>query len=230
MNTLKAISNEALSSLHASFDLLWSKVSHLFPSILFVLAVLSIGLIVADFLSDKISLLIKKSRLDILLDKVIAPTSKLTGVKINVSAIIGATVKWFLTATVALAALDLADLHEVVNFFNQAIGYLPNIFIAALIVIVGSLIANLAVAIIKLISKSEKNGLTTTAKLAVNSLALIAAMGSLATPLIGSLNQLVGHLGLSHLPGDVLFLGILILILFTSKNAVSKTVAGLYKS
>ena len=228
MDIFKTITTDAWHSLHASFNLLWSKVAVILPSLLLVLIVLAVGLWIASFLTDKITTIVKKSKLDGLLDKIVAPVSKITGAKINVSTVIGVSVKWFLIAVVLIAALDLADLNEVIDFFNQAIGYIPKIFVAALIILAGSLIASLAGAVVKLVSKSD--GMTTTAKAAVNTLAFIAALSQIATPLIAALNQFVGKLSLSHLQADVLFIGLLVLILFASKNAVAKTVENLYKS
>ncbi len=230
MNTLKAVATDAWHSLHSSFNLLWSKVADVLPSLMLVLVVLGAGLVISAFLSDKISLIVKKIKLDVLLDKLLAPVSKFTGAKVSASSIIGASIKWFLIAVVLIAALDLADLNEVVSFFNQALGYIPRIFVAALILLVGALLANLAGSLVKLITKSEKEGFVLTAKAAVNVMAFIAALGQIATPLMASLNQFVGQLSLSHLQTDVLFIGLLVLILFASRNAVTKTVESLYKS
>lgn len=228
MDILKAISADAWHSLHASFDLLWSKLSSIVPSILLVLLVLAIGLKVADLLTRYIDKIVKKSKIDILLDNIISPVTKLTETKIHTSTIIEVTVKWFLIALVLIAGFNLADLNEVVDFFNQALGYLPNLFIATLIILVGTLLAKLASAIIGLVSKST--GLASTAKAAVNTLAFIAALGQIATPLMASLNRFVAHLSLSHLQADVLFIGLLVLILYASKNVVIKAVENLYKS
>ena len=227
MNILQAVTADAAGSLQHSFNLLWSKISPILLPLILILVFLSVGLWIANFLSDKIGALVKKSKLDAVLDKIIAPVLKLTGTKINSSSIINGSIKWFLTATVLIAALDLADLGSVIGFFNQILAYLPNIFVSALIIIVGSMLANLAAFVAGTVSK---NGFPTTAKVAVNALALIAALGQLVTPIIGSLSQFISHLSLSKLQADVLFIGILVLALLASKNAVTKTVENLYKT
>ena len=221
MNVLNTITNSTLDSLSHSFNLLWSKVSPILLPLLLVLVFSGIGLWLAGFISDKIGALIKKIRVDGLLDKVLAPTLKITGTKINASSVIINSVRWFLVALILIAALDLANLDNVVDFVSQIISYLPNVLVAALILIAGSMLGNLAHTIAGFVSK---NGFSTTAKVAVNALAFIAAIGQLVTPIVGSLNQVIGHLSLSKLQADVLIIGLIVLALYASKNAVAKTV------
>ena len=227
MNILKAVTTDAVGSLNHSFDLLWSKISPILLPLVLIVIFLSIGLWLANFIGDRFGAIIKKTKIDSLLDRIIAPVLKLTGTKLHPAGIIVGSVRWFLIATVLLAAFDLADLGSVINFFNQVWSYLPNVFIAALILIVGSQLANLAAAIVGTVSKGN---FTATAKVAVNVLEFIAALGQLLTPIIGSLNSFVSHLGLSKLQADVLFIGILVLALLASKNTVAKTVENLYKT
>lgn len=227
MNILKVVTTDAVGSLNHSFNLLWSKISPILLPLVYIVLFLSIGLWLANFISDKIGSIIKKSKIDTVLDRIIAPVLKLTGTKINPSGAVVGSIRWFLIATVVIAAFDLADLGTVIDFFNQILGYLPNVFVAALILLVGSQLANLAGAIVGTVSKGNFTG---TAKVAVNVLAFIAALSQLVTPIIGSLSNFISHLGLSKLQADVLFVGILVLALLASKNTVAKTVESLYKT
>ena len=227
MNILKAITTDGLGSLGHSFNFLWWKISPVLLPLVLIVVFLSIGLWVANFISDKIGTLVKKSKIDSLLDRIIAPVLKFTGTKINSSGMISGSIRWFLIATVLIAALDLADLNSVIDFLNQALSYVPHIFVAALILVVGAMIANLAAVLVGTVSKGN---FATTAKVAVNALAFIGALSQVVTPLIGSLSQLIGHLSLSKLQADVLFVGVLVLALLASKNAVTKIVENLYKT
>lgn len=227
MNTLKAMAASALDSLSHSFNLLWSTISPILLPLVFTLVFLGVGLIVANAISDKVGFVVKKTKIDALLDKILAPVLKITGTKINSAVVIGSSIKWFLVALVLIAGLDLADLHGVIAFLKQGANYLPNVFISALILIAGSLLANLAATIVGFVSK---NGFPIAAKVAVNTLAFIAALTQLVTPIIGSLSQFVGNLNLSKLQGDVLVIGILVIALVASKNAITKTVESLYKN
>lgn len=227
MNILNTMTSNAWDSLSTSFNLLWSKISPILLPLILVLIFLGIGLWVAGFVGDKVGAIIKKSKIDSLLDRVLEPALKITGTKINPTGVIAGGIKWFLIALVLIAALDLADLHGVIGFVNNIIGYLPNVFVAALILIAGSMLANLAGTIVGFVSKSS---FPTTAKGAVNALAFIAAFSQLVTPIIGSLSNFVGGLSLSNLQADVLFIGIIVLALLASKGAVTRTVENLYKN
>ena len=227
MDIFKAVTTDAVNSLQHSFNLLWSTISPILLPLFLIVLFLSIGLWIANFISDQIGALVKKSKIDTFLDRITAPVLKLTGTKVNSSGLITGAIRWFLIALVLVAALDLADLNSVVDFFKQILSYLPHIFASALIIIVGSLLANLAAAVVGTVSKGN---FTATAKVAVNALAFIAALSQLVTPIVGSLSQFVGNLNLSKLQADVLFVGILVLALLASRNAVTKVVENLYKT
>lgn len=227
MNILKSLVASASDSLSHSFNLLWSTVSPILLPLFFTLVFLGVGLLVANVISDKVGAIVKKTKIDALLDKILAPVLKLTGTKISTGSVIASSIKWFLIAVVVIAGLDLADLDGVIAFLKQGANYLPNVFISALILIAGSLLANLAATIVGFVSR---NGFPTAAKVAVNTLAFIAALSQLVTPIIGSLSQFIGQLSLSKLQGDVLFIGILVIALVASRSAITKTVESLYKS
>ncbi len=227
MNALNGILASVWSNLQASFTMLWSMVSPIFLPLVTVIVLLVAGLWVANFLGDKIAIVIKKAKIDEGLDKVLfSHFAKLAGVKVSASGLIGSAIHWFLAAIILITALNFAHLTSVVDFFKQVIGYLPNLVVAALIVAVGALLADFAVFVVKFVIKS-KNWLTTT-RLAVNLLALIAALSQIISPLAGSVNSLLGQLGLSASQGNAFFIGVLVLILLASKNVVTKVVEDLY--
>ena len=117
---------------------------------------------------------------------------------------------------------------KVIDFLKQAVSYVPHLFIAALIIVAGTLIANLAAYLVGLVVKN--GNMATIARVAVNVLAFIAALNQFATPLVSSFSQFIGHLNLSRLQSDVLFVGIIVLVLLGSKNFITKTVENILKS
>ncbi|OGI18903.1 MAG: hypothetical protein A3B68_06680 [Candidatus Melainabacteria bacterium RIFCSPHIGHO2_02_FULL_34_12] len=231
MKLVNGILTDVWGSLQASFKLLWSAVSPILLPLILVLVVLVLGLWISGFLGNKIAVILKKAKIDDVLDKILfSHLSKLTGIDVSASALIGDAVKWFLTATVIITALDLAGLVSVIGFIHSAIHYLPSIFIAVLIVLVGALISDFVVVIVKYLTNSDKGHLITTSRLAVNLFALIAALHHLLAPLAGSFNHLLNNvLALTQSQTNALFIGLLVLILLASKNIVTKTVETLYK-
>ncbi len=227
MNALHGILTSVWNNLQASFNLVWSVVSPVLLPLVAVIILLVTGLWIAGFIGDKVAVLVKKAKIDDGLDKVLfSHFSKLVGVKINASDLIGSAVHWFLTAIILITALNFTHLSGVVDFLKQALGYIPNAIVAALIIAVGTVVADFAAYVVKFITKSE-NWLTTV-KLAINLFALIAALGHLITPLAGSINGFLGQLGLSTSQANALFIGVLVLVLLASKNVVTKTIEKLY--
>ena len=228
MNILKGILTHAWGCLNASFGIVWSKLSHLLLPLVLILVFLAVGLWVAEFIGDQIEKLVKKSKVDEMLDRILGPTLKFTGTRVNSSSLISGSIRWFLMAIVLIAALDLAGMTKVIDFVKQAVAYVPNLFIAALIIAVGALIANLAAYVVSLVVKN--GSMTTIARVAINTLAFIAALNQFAVPLANSFSQFIGHLNLSRLQGDVLFVGIIVLVLLGSKSFITKTVENILKS
>ena len=229
MKLLSGLLKDAWGSIDAGFDTLWSVIAPVIPNIVLALIVLAAGLTVASFVSDKIGLLLKKAKIGDFLDAIILiPLSKHTGIKIGATALVSEATKWFLVAVSLIAALDLAHMTKVISFFNQVLGYLPNILTAVLIVIVGSMLADFVGKIVKLLTK--KDNLTATSKVAVNILAFISALGQLVTPIVASFSAFITQLSLSNLQADILFIGVLVFVLLASKSTVIKAVEGLYKT
>ncbi len=227
MNVLPEILTGVWNNLQASFKLVWSVLSPALLPLLTVIILLVVGLWVAGFIGDKIAVLVKKGKIDDGLDKVLfSHFSKLAGVKVSASDLIGSAVHWFLTAVVLIAALNFVHLSSVVDFLRQALGYVPHAVVGALLIAVGTVVADFAAYVVKFFTKSE-NWLTTV-RLTINLLAIVAALGHLITPLAGSINEFLGHLGLSSSQGNALFIGVLVLILLASKNVVTKAVEKLY--
>ena len=94
--------------------------------------------------------------------------------------------------------------------------------------LVGSLIAKLASGIVGGITKDTN--ITRIARISVNAFALLAALTHLVTPLAASFNGFMGSLSLSGLQADAAFIGVLLVVLFANRNAVTKTVDSLLNS
>lgn len=229
MNTLNGILKDIWKSLDTGFDTLWSVISPIVPDIVLALIVLAVGLTVAKIVSDKIGDILKWAKIGNFLDvAILVPLSKHTGIKIGAAGLVSEAVRWFLIAVALIAALDLANMTKVINFFNQVLAYLPNILTAVLIVIVGSILADFVAKVVKLITK--KDNLTATSKVAVNILAFISALGQLVTPLVASFSAFISQLSLTSLQADILFIGVLLFVLLASKATVTKAVESLYKT
>lgn len=228
MKALSHIWNHVWNSVDHSFDFLWSKLAPILPKLALVVLVLIVGLWLAHFLSDFIASIIKKSKIGDLIDKhILVHVNKVIAHRASSVGLISGTIKWFLIANVLLAALDLAGLRHVIDFVNNTLGYFPNIIASVLIVLVGSLLSSFAGTVVSYVSKKDAHAAT--ARVAVSIFAFIAALGQLITPIVALLNKFVAQLSLSSLQANVLFIGVIVLALYASKDLVAKTVTNLYK-
>lgn len=63
------------------------------------------------------------------------------GVKLNSGAFVGGLVKWFLMVAFLLAAVNILGLTQVSDFLRDVLLYIPNVVVAAFIIIIAALVA-----------------------------------------------------------------------------------------
>lgn len=64
------------------------------------------------------------------------------GLRINISLLVGEIVKWFLIIVTLLAATDILGLDEISSFLTSVLLYIPNVVVAALILIIAVVLSN----------------------------------------------------------------------------------------
>lgn len=64
------------------------------------------------------------------------------GLKINIPLVVGEIVKWFVIAAALLTAADILGLQEVSAFLRSVLAYIPNVVVAALILVISVILAN----------------------------------------------------------------------------------------
>ncbi|MEX1111825.1 MAG: hypothetical protein WEC84_00005 [Candidatus Andersenbacteria bacterium] len=64
------------------------------------------------------------------------------GLKLNVPKLVGEIFKWFLLIVTLLAATDILGLNEVSGFLGAVLLYIPNVVVAALILVIAVVLAN----------------------------------------------------------------------------------------
>lgn len=207
MEAIKRIVFNSWNSLQEGFGLLFEKLWAVMPSIVLALLVLVVGSLVAVFFGNLTANLTKKTKFDSLLEKTIFRPLEGLGIKVHISNLIGEGVKWFLLFAVLIATFDLAKMSKVITFFTQALNYLPNVFVAVFIMIVGSLLASFTVGLVTVLTKGKHEYLATTAKVSIYAFSAIAAFSQLLLPLVIALNRFVTQMPISQVKSDALFIG-----------------------
>jgi len=127
-----------------SFQDLWIGVINFVPNLVVAIVIFVLGWIIGAVLGRVVAQIIRAIRVDSALESAGA-TDVLSraGFKLDSGAFVGALVRWFFIIAFLVAAFEVLGLSQV-NFFlqNVVLGYLPNVIVAALILLVAAVIAD----------------------------------------------------------------------------------------
>lgn len=131
------------SILQASFIEIWLQFVGYLPSIIAALAVFLVVAFVAKFLGKLTAKILEKAYLDKAAETTgLKRVLERIGFRFKVSASLGWLVKWFLYAVALVAAADILGLSEISQFLGLVVSYIPNVIIAVIILVVGTIISN----------------------------------------------------------------------------------------
>jgi small-conductance mechanosensitive channel len=140
--------------LAASFQDLWLGIIGFLPKLLLSIIIFCIGWVIAVALDKLVSRVIRLFRVDKALQGIgLEKYLSRGGFRLDSGAFIGGLVKWFFIIAFLVAAIDVLGLNQVNIFLQEILVYLPNVIIAALILVAAALIAN---AVYRLVSGSAR--------------------------------------------------------------------------
>jgi len=126
-----------------SFQSLWANVISYIPSIFIALIIFLAGWVTGSVLGEWIAKIIKAIKLDRFLAQLgVNQVVEKAGYRLNAGVFLGALVKWFVILAFLIASVDVLGLDQVNVFLEQVISYVPNIIVAALILIIGAFFAD----------------------------------------------------------------------------------------
>ena len=168
------------SALQSALTTLLDKLFYILPDIIGAILILIVGSLIAMMIAGIVETGIKKLKIDSALEKTIfQPVSQNLGIKINTSKVFGELVKWFILIVVFIAAADVAKLTQVTDFFNEVLFYLPNVFVAVLILVVASLLATFVSNMIGTLVKDDLGYFSGLAKVAIYTFGILASLHQL---------------------------------------------------
>ncbi|MCC7436808.1 hypothetical protein IT402_02980 [Candidatus Nomurabacteria bacterium] len=122
---------------------LWYGFVATFPKILLAVIVFILGWIVATTLAKIVASAIDALKLDKLFKSAGAEeVLSRAGVRLHIGKFFGELVKWFIIIVFLVASLNILNLDQVTAFLQQVLAYIPQIIIAALILIAGTIFAD----------------------------------------------------------------------------------------
>lgn len=168
--------------------------------------VLLIGILIASILKQAVLELLKALRVEAFLKKYGVPEAK---EEFSWSNILAEIIRWFVIIIFLIPTVDVWGLSRVVTVLNEFLLYLPNVFIAAIIAVVGLVLARLShdvvLASAKGVSPETSSAVASIIKIAIQVFVALAVLSQLgvATDLIRIL--FTGLVAMLALAGGIAF-------------------------
>lgn len=193
-----------------SLNTIWTSFIGFIPTLLAALIVFIVGWLIAIFLGKVVNRLIKAIKLDTLLTKLGFKTA-LDKAKLNLDSgkFFEELVKWFFIIVFLMTAADILGLQQVGLFLKTILYYLPNVIVAAIILLVAVIVANFMQRLVKagantagLKSASAISGIVKWAILIFGFMIALTQLG-IATALIQTI--FIGLIAMLALAGGLAF-------------------------
>ncbi|MDE1167689.1 MAG: mechanosensitive ion channel [Pseudomonas sp.] len=138
------------TSLVAAMTALWTKVASFIPNLFGALVVVLLGFVVAKLLDTLLSKLLAKLGLDRLMAGTgLTKLMSRGGMQVPISTVIGKIVYWFVLLIFLVSAAESLGLQRVSATLDVLALYLPKVFGAALVLLVGVLLAQLVNGVVR---------------------------------------------------------------------------------
>lgn len=113
------------------------------PNLVGALIIVIAGIILGSIAGKIIERTSQLLHLDSLFEKFgVKRTFEKVGLRLSIAKILGWLVKWFVYVIAFLAAANALELQALTQFINSLLVYIPNVFVAVLILVVGVLLAH----------------------------------------------------------------------------------------
>lgn len=127
-----------------SFQNLGRAVVYYLPNIVIAILIVVLGWALGALVGRVVARIVNTMKLDEALRRAgIDDVVKRGGLTLNTGRFLGALVKWFVIIVFLVAAFDVLGLHQVNVFLQQVVlGYLPQVIVAVLILLVGGVLGD----------------------------------------------------------------------------------------
>ena len=213
-------------SLVTAMTALWTKVANFIPNLFGALVVVLLGFVVAKLLDTLLSKLLAKFGLDRLMAGTgLTKMLGRVGIQVPISTLIGKIVYWFVLLVFLVSAAESLGLERVSATLDVFALYLPKVFGAALVLLSGVLLAQLASSLVRGAAEGVgldyANGLGRVAQAMVIIISISVAIGQLEIK-TDLLNNVIAIVLISVGLAVALALGL------GSRDIASQIIAGIY--
>ncbi|MEK7613445.1 MAG: hypothetical protein AAB439_01035 [Patescibacteria group bacterium] len=129
-----------------SFQELWGGIITFIPNVIIAVIIFVLGWLVGAALGRVVAQIVRSVKVDSALKSTgLSEAVERAGFKLDSGAFLGALVKWFFIIVFLVASLEVLGLDQV-NLFLQSVvlGYLPQVIVAVLIILVAAVVAEFA--------------------------------------------------------------------------------------
>lgn len=120
------------------------------PRLIGFLIILIVGLIIAALLAKAVTFLLRKVGFDRMSDRIgLTRFEQRMGVKMDTAGILGRIVYWFIVLIFLVPAADALGVPAVSNVLNELVAYIPNVFVAILVLFLGALAATVVADLVR---------------------------------------------------------------------------------
>jgi Conserved TM helix len=120
------------------------------PRVIGFLVILIVGLIIATLVAKAVTMLLRKVGFDRMADRIgLTRFEQRMGVKMDSAGILGKIVYWFIVLIFLVPAADALGVPAVSNVLNQLVAYIPNVFVAILVLFLGALAATVVADLVR---------------------------------------------------------------------------------
>ena len=179
-----AVTAQATDVVSGSLLTLWSGVAGFVPRLIAALVVFLVGWLIAILLGKLAYEIVKVLHIDSALSKVgFRRAWERSGFNLNTPKLFYELVKWFFIIVFLMAATNILGLVEVTDFLKTVVLYIPNVIIAAVILLIGILVGKFLEGLVRASVKAaglvSGNFLGTLTKWAVFIFSLLVALNQL---------------------------------------------------
>src|SRR5579872_794950 len=130
--------------LQTSFQNLWDGVAMFIPNLIVAVIIVLVGWAIGVILNKLVMKLFEMIKFDEALRKAgFESLVKKAGLRLNSGAFVGGIIEIFVVVVFLVASFDVLGLTQVTNFLQQVVvGYLPEVVIAVLILLVGAVVGD----------------------------------------------------------------------------------------
>ena len=120
------------------------------PRLIGFLVILIVGLIIAALVARAVTFLLRKVGFDRMADRIgLTRFEQRMGVRMDTAGILGKIVYWFIVLIFLVPAADALGVPAVSNILNTLVAYIPNVFVAILILFLGTLAATVVADLVR---------------------------------------------------------------------------------